>query len=255
MFCVLNVRRRENTFTERLFGRFIKDDYSLKTVPVLKGAPFFVLTATVGKNGADWEMVESLVGKCAKRLLVQEGISLPNNDNIGVFKSNMLYKKIAENTFVEILRNNRINKSPKTVCISDNRANNTAFLSKISHYAKELNVITSAKEKYDEASSNIMKDSGLTVSFLSSRKNEQIFIDLDNSTMNIRCENGVLNIANGSDFTVPEIYRSLLPNGIDKYDFYSALYELCGVFAVGECIFSDIEVNNEKRCVDSIHFT
>ena len=64
-----------------------------------------------------------------------------------------------------------------------------------------------------------------------------------------------INISAGVDFSVPEIYEKLLPVGINKYDFYSALYELCGVFSLGESVFDTIMVNNEKKLVQDIHFS
>ena len=70
------------------------------------------------------------------------------------------------------------------------------------------------------------------------------FADLDFENDNIN-----INISSGVDFSVPAIYENLLPEGICKYDFYSALYELCGVFSLGESVFDTIMVNNEKKRV------
>ena len=63
MFCVLIIQHREKSFFEFLFGRFKRDTYDLKTVPVFKGAPFYVLTVTVGEKGADWDYIVQSVGK------------------------------------------------------------------------------------------------------------------------------------------------------------------------------------------------
>ena len=64
-----------------------------------------------------------------------------------------------------------------------------------------------------------------------------------------------INISSGDDFTVPEIYEKLLQDGANKYEFYSAVYELCGVFSLGESIFDTIIVDNEKKRVKDIHFS
>ncbi len=85
--------------------------------------------------------------------------------------------------------------------------------------------------------------------------NENIIINLDDNTMTIHTEKGRGIIENGDDFTVPEIYNYLKPNEINKYDFYSALYELCGVFLLADCVFETISINNEKKSVVDIHFS
>lgn len=105
MFCVLSVKKRENNITERLFGRFIKDAYLLLTVPVPHGAPFYHLTVTAGKNGVDFERVVFEVGRCAQRLVINDGIKLPNMAGVGAFKSDLLYKKLVNNTAERLLKN------------------------------------------------------------------------------------------------------------------------------------------------------
>lgn len=255
MFCVLNVRSRENTFFERVFGCFIKDDYSIKTIPVLKCAPFFWLDATVGKNGVDWEAVEGMAGKCSRRLLLSGDIELPPNENIGIFKSDMLYKKLMQNTISEILKNNCQKKHPLRICLSDTKGEFASFAADVARYAEKLTVVTQNKAKYEKICSEIMEDTGLSVVLSSSVKYEKIFIDLDEMLMSVNLKNGVLKFSGGEDFSVPPIYEGLLPHGINKYDFYSALYELCGAFSIGECIFDTIFVNNEKKNVQTVHFS
>ena len=50
MFCVLSVKGRNRTFFERVFGKFFTDDFTVRTIPVYKGAPFFVLEITTSKK-------------------------------------------------------------------------------------------------------------------------------------------------------------------------------------------------------------
>ena len=103
MFCVLTVKHRNDTIFERAFGWLIKDDYELVTVPVLGGAPFYHLTATVSKKGVDFERVIFEVGRCAQRLVVDGDIKLYQTRGIGEFNSDLLYKKLLHNTAEYIL--------------------------------------------------------------------------------------------------------------------------------------------------------
>lgn len=190
MFCVLTVKYRSNTVFERLFGSIIKDDYELVTVPVLGGAPFYHLTATVGKKGVDFERVIFEIGRCAQRLVVGEDIKLPQFRGIGEFNSDLLYKKLICNTADYVL-------------------------SKIEEDAV-----------FDEKNGIILY-----------------------------CGNEIKIGEDKNDFSFSEQYNALKPQGIEKYKFAAALYELCGVFSIGECRFNSVTVNGEKKNMESVYFS
>lgn len=190
MFCVLTVKHRDYTAIEKIFGNLIKDDYSLLTVPVLSGAPFYHLTATVGQKGVDFDRVIFEVGRCAQRLLVAENIKLPKIRGIGEFNSDLLYKKLVHNTADFILEK----------------------IGKDAVFDKEKGVITYC--------GNIIE--------LGKDKN---------------------------DFDLPEPYYSLKPEGIEKYKFAAALYELCGVFSLEECRFNSVNLGGEKKSIGSVYFS
>lgn len=184
MFCVLTVKQRRDSAKERLFENFIKDDYSLITVPVIGGAPFYHLNATVGRKGIDPERLIFEVGRCARRLIVEENIKLPNYKGIGEYDSDLLYRKMISNTAEYFLGQ-----------IEDG-----------AEYIEEKGVIT-----YNGNTLEIGKD------------------------------------RNAFDF--PKQYCSLKPQEIEKYKFAAALYELCGVFSLGECRFNSVIVNGEKKSI------
>ncbi len=249
MFYVLNVKRRNGTFFERLFDSLIKDEYTVQTIPVYKAAPFCMMDVTVGKRGVDWEIVTSVLGKCATRLVTNYE-EFPEEANITKFKSVNLYDKIMKNTFVDILENNLQNHSV-SISVLDENAKHTSFLKRISPYAKSLSVTTNNKEKYYPTCDEIIDTTGLCPILSAEFADGDIKINADKNIMTV---NGFLNISCGDDFTVPKIYEKLLPNGIDRYDFYSALYELCGVFSLADSCFRVINVNNEKKRISDVHF-
>lgn len=184
MFCVLTVKQRRDSVKERLFGNFTKDAYSLVTVPVIGGAPFYHLSATVGKKGIDPERVIFEVGRCAERLLVEENVKLPKYKGIGEYDSDLLYRKMMNNTAKFIFGE-----------IEDG-----------AEYIEEKGVIT--------------------------YKGNTLEIGRDRN-----------------DFDFSGQYSSLKPQGIEKYKFAAALYELCGVFAFGECRFNSVILNGEKKSI------
>ncbi len=254
MFCVLNVKRRDNTFFEKIFGCLMKDRYDVQTIPVYKGAPFYIMDVSVGKRGIRWENVISQVGRCAGRMVATECIDLPQGMNLGFFESNVLYDKMMKNTFLRILGNNLKNNTV-SVSVSDDNGKYTDFTKKLTKYASTLAISTLQKEKYYDVCEEITENSGLCPVLTDSDNNATVRINANKNVMTIICENNNLNIFDGSDFRVPEMYEKLLPERVAKYDFYSALYELCGVFSLEDCFFDIITVNKEKKCVSDIHFS
>ena len=253
MFCVLSVRERNRTIFERIFGKLLTDDYSVKTIPVYKGAPFFSLDITTSKKEINWEDVIFAVGKCASRLVLNGDVRLPENLNINIFRSKALYNKMLNNTFLQILENN--NDRMYQISLMDENAENTDFSRRLSEYASSLCICTKDKEKYIPVCDEITEVTGMCPVLKSHFADSEIKINTDKGTMTIFNNNENINISSGVDFTVPSAYENLLPGGVDKYDFYSALYELCGVFSLGEGIFNIITVNNEKKSVQDILFS
>ncbi len=243
MFCVLNIEKRPNTLREKLFGGFIKDEYNAKLVPVFKAAPFYTFNVKVGKRGVDWEKIIYTAGKCSRRLVLTNNTALPKRDDMSQFKSDMLYREMMGNTFAEILKKIHVQKS---IALIDIDGKSEKFLYKVAPYASTLTVVTSAKGNYKRVCDNIQQNLGLCTVLQETPADAEIKIDINRSVMTITGEKACMNITDGCDFTVPEIYDKLLPSNTDKYTFCAALYELCGVFSLGECIFETITVNNEK---------
>ncbi len=253
MFCVLSVKERNKTLFEKIFGKFLVDAYSVRTIPVYKGAPFFMLDITTSKKEINWENVILAVGKCASRLILSNDVKIPDNMNVGVFKSRILYSKMMENTFVNILENNK--NRLYSVSIMDKNAENTDFTKRFSQYASSMSICTVNKEKYSGVCEEITDETGMCPVITKEFNDAEIKINTETLAMTVYDDNININISSGVDFSVLEIYEKLLPVGIKKYDFYSALYELCGVFSLGESIFDIIMVNNEKKRVQDIHFS
>lgn len=255
MFCVLKINCRNQTLFEKMFGAFIKDEYNLSTIPVFKGAPFYLLDANVGKKGIDWEKVVLYVGKCASRLVVNGKNEIPDNMNIGIYKSEKLYDKIIKNTFLEIIKNNTDKRNLLNISIFDEQGRYTEFIEKLSQYSFSITIATGNKEKYLDVCDKIQENTGMCPVLTNDFVDKDVKINTDTNVMTVKTNRELVNISSGENFSVPSIYESLLPDGVSEYDFYSALYELCGVFSLGECVFDNLMVNNEKKRREDIHFS
>lgn len=253
MFCLLKINERRNNLKEKIFSRFIKDTYELKTIPVFKGAPFYKLEVTTGKRGIDWQQVRYFIGKCANRLLLDESINIDDVKDIGRYKNKVLYEKIMKNTFVRILKQQ--NKIFDSLCIIDKRGLSSDMVLDLVPYFEKITITTDAKRKYEKICDYVLENTGLCVLLQSEMENSTVKIDAERNIMTINKENNIYNISDGEDFKVPEIYENLYDNSIDKLLFYSALYEFCGVFELASLSFETIVINGEKKGTNELIFT
>ena len=252
MFCVLSLRKRNRNAFEKIFGRLMTDEYIVNTIPVYRGAPFFTLEIITGKSEIDWENVIMSVGRCSSRLLADDDIFIPEDSCVSRFKSNILYGKMMENTFLNILKSNFCFDS---IFIRDSKGENAAFIKKAAVYASQLSLATKNTKFFSSLCDDIIGLTGMCPVIKNEYDNDKIEIDTDEWSMIIHNTDEKINITDGVDFTMPEIYEGLLPERIERYDFCSALYELCGVFSMGALLFDTIIVNNEKKRAEDVHFS
>ncbi len=255
MFTVLNITKRKNNIFEKVFGCFIKDEYNVKTIGIYKGAPFYQLSVNVGNRGVDCKKILDCVGKCSKRMVTNDFDLLPDSSDFALFKSDKLYSKMMQNTFIDILGANRIVNNPLSICLIDEKATNTDFAEKVCDYCSTLSIVTTKKDKYNSVCEEITENTGLCPVLKNKTDDERVIIDLDDNVMQICSDDKNILINSGEDFIVPEIYNYIKPESINKYDFYSALYELCGVFSLADCVFEIIRMDNEKKSVADVHFS
>lgn len=254
MFCVLKLLKRKMSILEKLFKFLSYDDYSLVSVPVFKGAPFYLLTVTLTQD-VDWNKIIECAGKCSQRLLISQEIQLPQNNQIGTFESQLLYNKLFQNTILEIIKNNLSEGKGEHIAIIDANGSSKEFIKRLSPYASRLTVVTNRKDAYIDLCDEILEKTGLCISILSAFTDAEIKIDINKNIASIYTGKEIFNISTGEGINADKLYEDLLPEGINEYEFYSALYELCGVFSLGECIFETVTVNNEKKLVKHIEFT
>lgn len=253
MFCLLKINERRDSLKEKLFGKFIRDTYELKTIPVFKGAPFYKLEIVTGKRGVDWSQIVYFVGKCSNRLLLDEKINIDNVLNVGRYDKKCLYEKLMKNTFVKIIKQQ--NEMFDSLCIIDKAGQSTDLLLKMVPYFQKITVATDNRDKYEKVCDYILENTGLCVLVQSECENETVKIDAFRNIMTINTKNYIYNLSDGDDFNVPEIYEKLYDNSVDKLLFYSALYEFCGVFQLADLCFETIAVNDEKKGINELIFT
>ena len=255
MFCAALTERGKLSFPLNIFKSLTKDKYELKTVPVYRGAPFYLLKITLyrGQEPGGEEIVR-LVGKCSKKLLAG-GIPLPQIKEIGFFNGDLLYRRLIENTFLEILKRNFNRREPYDLAIVDTDGRCTSFSLSCAPFCKSMTVITKRKEEYYLTVEEIKNRTGLCPSVQESAAFKSVTADLSGCELTVRGRGEPIIFKNGIGFEPAEVYSQLVPEGIDRFNFYSALYELCGVFELGNGIFTEIEANGKKMTVTDIGFS
>ena len=254
MFCALRIYEKNKTIADKLFGFMLKNEYKVTTVPVYKAAPFFLLDVTVHKKYPDAENIISRVGKCALRLVTSSRDRLQGTDGIGFFDSNLLYDKVIKNTFIKILENN-FAMLPTDLCVIDTEGKNKDFVISVCKFAATLSVVTENKTDYLSVCDEITELTGICPVLKNKVENENIDLYTDENKITVINQDDRTDILKGDKIIMPDIYAKIIPEGVPELEFYSALYELCGVFALGDCVFEYITVNNEKKRVADVHFT
>lgn len=255
MFCVLLLEKEKKTFLDRIIKSRLKDKHHFETVPVFKGAPFYKLTVTYKNEAPCWDEIYKITGRCSQKLVMNDNIILPRDARFGAFKGVEYHKLLMENMFLKIIIENCETIRNRGIVIIDKNGKKVDFIKKVALCVKKMTVVTQEKENYGKVIDEIIDETGLCISVQSKMEDDDICVDLDNCVMKIRLNSRTVVISKGDDIVVPPIYSELLPETIDKVDFYGALYELCGVFSLSECYFDSLYEKDKKIRWDQVPFT
>ena len=137
----------------------------------------------------------------------------------------------------------------------DTEGKNKDFVISVCKFAATLSVVTENKTDYLSVCDEITELTGICPVLKNKVENENVCINTDENKITVINQDDRTDILKGDKIIMPDIYAKIIPEGVPELEFYSALYELCGVFALGDCVFEYITVNNEKKRVADVHFT
>lgn len=246
MFAVLTVKEREKDFLTRFSYLFHEPQPVLERVNVLGSAPFFVLTVVRDKKGkVDPDEVCRLLGRCASRLLLSEGTSLPSHPRIAAFRPELLPAILLFNSALRLLEKSGLPPEKLSVVLFDENAVFADKAEKLVRRASVIRVCTTRPEAYEETRRSLLRDWGLP---LVVSENAGSCTDCDFAispfgdggdalsgfiALRRKGEEGFVRVR-GEGLSLPAGFESVRPDGVGPLLFASALYELCGAALLGD---------------------
>ena len=223
-------------------------------VPVPGGASFFRLV-TPYCGGIPWQAVRRAAGKLF--VLLPETPSMPKDELPRVFVPRQFPLLCTTQTAAALLCENA---PVASLGVLDPRGALCGHTACLLSAARDVRIVTDHPERFRQDVYSAMRERGAAMT-----------VERDRALLRgcrvLVCENAddapggadavfcMRQSASRTDtvylsgFTLPDAYRSLLPKGTDPFLFAAALYELCGVRALGMCRFSGFHAGMQVRAI------
>ncbi len=258
MFAVLQIRPPEKGLMKRSW-RCLRPAKPLAVqVAVKGGAPFLCVTVSKKHGRIPWEEIAFYAGRCAGRMLLPNGLLPPVDCPVKAFHPTVLAALALFNTACAVLAQRHAPPEMERITLLDP----TGALARRAHrllpFASLVRIVTQKPAAYQQAAERAMEDYGAALLV------QETGIGAGDSTVVIApyglngdfvpaarcavflgaghvCEAGGITIR-AEGFDLPEPYQRLLPEGIDADRFACALYEECGLRALGERTYTSLQL-------------
>ncbi|MCL2507664.1 MAG: hypothetical protein FWF05_00665 [Oscillospiraceae bacterium] len=247
MFVILQIGERKKDVLSRLKERFSPEEPGLSKIAVRNGAPFFILRVRRRKDGVPWAEVKSAAGKGAARMLYTSDDRPPESMKLRAFEPDRLPFWGIWNSAAGLLKNSGVNPPELRLGIVDCEGELCGELSRAVMLASVVRVVTRKTRLYEAAAEKMMERYGASVLVGS----DEAFVE--NCNFVVRKEglaiggHGSSCAVTGSGFELPAEYAGLRPENVDETLFACALYECCGVRALGKQPFENLFWNGTKE--------
>ena len=236
MFAILQIKDKTNIFSKS------KIESQRLTLP--NGEAFFIVTAEKHFGRVPWHKLADCMGILRKDVVLSEGLTLPDGCGITEFVPDIFPRILLINSAIKVLNGRR-----KSLIVFDEKCIYQSYMKKLVNNFDRIRVVTPELSEYESVAYELMENYGfsLEVTDKASYKADVIIsyecsVPLYYSGEVFTTEkkylmNGM--IYSGSDIDLPEEYDKLLPEGVDKLQFASALYEKCKEKSLGRLCYKD----------------
>lgn len=260
MFAALQLRPQETGFLKKIGGWLRPARTQAVQVAVKGGAPFFCVDAARRRNGIPWEEIALCAGRCAGRMLLPQGLVPPDGGPVKPFLPDALPPLALFNTACAVLSRRGTPPAEECITLLDPKGLLAHRAGKLLPFASLVRIVTENTAAYEQTAERVMEDYGaalLIQSSLSGARGSTVVIapdGLDESFFpekqcavfsNRDTRGGHVCVA-ASGIELPEPYSRLLPPGIDADQFAGALYEECGLRALGERAYTRLTLFGAK---------
>lgn len=263
MFAILEILPKD-------VGRFAKwreklypPEIFLEQIKTSAHTPYYIIRAQERVEGIPWDEIEKTAGRCKNRLLLQEEISPPSNMGISAFKPSIFPTILLFNTAVKILE--QMNSSPSSLscAIADKQAKAGELLHKLLPFCQSLTVYTENIPKYMALASKLFDEFGASIIVtddkqavqkalftLSLHKDDELFSKRGFS-LTFKKSNNPRAISLGR-VTIPDEFYLPPIEGISRFDFLCALYELCSAHSLSGLYCESLFCEKREMAIGTI---
>lgn len=254
MFAVLEIENERESLFDRFFDLFKSPVVEKTKVEVPHALPFYVIKTKSFRGDLPWKEIENAAGALRSRMLFPEKTEVGSFSLLSCFEPAVLPKRLLFNSAVAAIEKMKIDPREVSVTLIDENGYLLDLAEKLVFLAAQIRVVTSCVAAYEQLSSLIFERFGLSVVVSGTVDNNVLsstFIISDSALCVPLVFGGVLftnekrrlmnaAVLCGSGVTLPPEFEELLPVGIDRLSFASALFELCDARELGELGYDEI---------------
>lgn len=252
MFAVLKINPEEKSLLRRIKYFFSPPSPILERVNVKGAAPFYKLEIYEKQCGEDCCEVAKMLGLCSRAVILADGTDASKTGKLKIYKPAVLPNILTINSAENYLENKEYNKAAFTLGIRDEKGAFSQYLEKFVNLAGEIRVFTKNEFAYKSVCEKIYEKYGLSVIVITNEQGlsrcdmiispENVFNRYFNNCILEKCGENGYNILKGDGIRLPKYPESLLPHGVDKLTFASALYEACALKSLSELKYDKMNV-------------
>ena len=228
MFCILKSENRKKSLFKK------NEPFSVKRTVIPDKAVFDEITLYYYRGKADWQALRRRIGGLYGATLFSDGFIPEKGSRIFEYKSERLRSFMKMNTAVEILEKSKKSPQSLSVAVIDRAGEYQSCVEKVIRCAAGITVMTENTEGYSLFAEKMLMKYGAAIRLFppsDAKFSADLTVNLSSPSQAdflFSRPTGSIKM-NGGSFTVPDLYRQYLPDGVDGYAFLSALFSLCFV--------------------------
>lgn len=245
MFAVLEIEEEKRGYKERLKNMFLLQKPQIEKVQIKDDLSFYLIKAKKRKGNIDWRKIEKVAGRCRKRMLVPEHISIPKDSSVERFVPQQFQRVLLYNTAVSLLQKTFLEPSRVIISVIDYYAEDFESIYLLLPYASIIKIITKRVSEYEDFAEKLFMEFGIRLIITddeAAAKNSTLILATEKVVSEDLKRCRVLSLNTQKSFKhllsigcveLPKDYVIPQFDGISSFDFVSAIYELCSQKSIG----------------------
>lgn len=256
MFFILKIEEEKKNLSKKIAEYFQKPKITTEKIETANLLAFYAVTAQKHRGKIPWEEIEKAAGRFCKRAVLQSKVVIPENVGIKKFEPKVFDKILLFNSAVSVLEKLSLDPLKMSVTVFDENGYLTAKIEKLVMLCSQIRVVTSCIQSYEDVARMLFEKYGISLIISQSAGNSILTstaVISDKSADVPLIYHGLLftnqrrkmlnaTVLCGKEFSLPKEIENLVPNGVDRLTFASALYELCAAKQLEDAVYSDMKI-------------